>query len=238
MAAFSTIKTSLLMYLSLLVLALLAPQYADAHGAMLWPPVRGGVGTKAFDFKIHTFVGYQGFKFPCGGYPRGPNTNMKAGQVIPVRFWTPGMNDKKDEGKLPTKKISQARHGGGLCEFSLSYDGGKTFRVIGAYTKTCPDIYYEWPVRIPDNVLSCNNPGKCIFSWSWTAHLVPQFYHNCADVTIQGVKNGKMPTKNMQIYDFKGYKQGVTFPGDQNSHGRGSGPSKSEIQVNTRKRLL
>jgi hypothetical protein len=70
---------------------------------------------------------------------------MKAGEVIPVRFWTAGMNDKKDEKRLPTKKISQARHGGGLCEFSLSYDGGATYHVIGTYTKTCPDSKKQRP---------------------------------------------------------------------------------------------
>ncbi|KAI8605042.1 hypothetical protein EDD21DRAFT_364632 [Dissophora ornata] len=233
MAAYSTtMKASWIMCLGLLILALLAPQQSEAHMAMLYPTPRGGYGTKAFDWKIHTFIGYEGLKFPCGGYPKGPNTNLKAGQVVPVRFWTPKLTNTNS---LPKNKISEARHGGGLCEFSLSYDGGKTFHVIGSYTKTCPDAYYEWPVRIPDNIPSCNNPGKCLFSWSWTANLVPQYYHNCADVTITGVKNGKLPSKMMQVYDFKGVKQGKTFPGDGHSQDRGPGPIKSEITTNTRK---
>lgn len=82
---------------------------------------------------------------------------MKAGQLIPVRFWTTELT-KTD--KLPAKKVSEARHGGGMCEFSLSNNGGKSFHVIATYTKTCPDVMYEWPVRIPDNVPSCNDPGK------------------------------------------------------------------------------
>jgi hypothetical protein len=61
---------------------------------------------------------------------------LKAGQIVPVRFWTPELKDTKT---LPKNKMTQARHGGGMCEFSLSYDGGKTFHVIGSYTKTCPD---------------------------------------------------------------------------------------------------
>jgi len=60
---------------------------------------------------------------------------------------------------LPPKNMPQARHGGGMCEFSLSYDGGKNFRVIATYTKSCPDTAYKWPVRIPDNVPSCDKPG-------------------------------------------------------------------------------
>lgn len=83
----------------------------------------------------------------------------------------------KDADHLPKKSIDEARHGGGLCEFSLSYDGGKSFHVIATYTKTCPDAAYEWPVRIPDNIRSCDDPGKCLFAWSWTAALIAQFYH-------------------------------------------------------------
>lgn len=77
-----------------------------------------------------------------------------------MRFWSSAMSDKKDPGKLPPKNIEQARHGGGMCEFSLSYDGGKSFHVIGTYTKTCPDAAYKWPIKIPDNVPSCNDPGN------------------------------------------------------------------------------
>ncbi|KAI8353895.1 hypothetical protein B0O80DRAFT_451762 [Mortierella sp. GBAus27b] len=99
---------------------------------------------------------------------------LSAGQLVPVRFWTSDMRNIKS---LPKKSIKQARHGGGMCQFSLSYDGGKSYHVIATYTKTCPDVAYEWPVRIPDNVPSCNKAGQCLFAWSWTAALVPQFYH-------------------------------------------------------------
>ncbi|CAO3567574.1 unnamed protein product [Mortierella alpina] len=196
--------------------------------AMLYPAPRGGFGTRQFDWRIHTFVGYNGFKYPCGGYSMGPNTDIKAGQLIPVRFWT---SEMRDSDRLPKKSIDEARHGGGMCEFSLSYDGGKTFHVIATYTKTCPDAAYEWPVRIPDNIRSCDDPGKCLFAWSWTAALIPQFYHNCADVTIHGSQNGKIPQKTIQLYDFEGHKQKVTFPGDGSSHHRGPGPMAREVKT-------
>lgn len=58
--------------LMLVVLALVPSlQLTDAHMAMLFPPPRGGWGTSQFDWKIHTFIGYQGLKFPCGGYKKG-----------------------------------------------------------------------------------------------------------------------------------------------------------------------
>jgi hypothetical protein len=76
MAAFSTtLKTSWLLCLGLVILALLAPKQADAHMAMLYPTPRGGYGTKQFDGRIHVFIDYKGFKFPCGGYPKGPTTS-------------------------------------------------------------------------------------------------------------------------------------------------------------------
>ncbi|KAG0021854.1 hypothetical protein BGZ80_001562 [Entomortierella chlamydospora] len=201
---------------------------------MLYPPPRGGYGTKHFDWRIHEFIGYQGFKYPCGGYPQGPNTVMHAGQIIPVRFWT---TDLRNANRLPSKSIDQARHGGGLCEFSLSYDGGKSFHVFARYSKTCPDVVYKWPVRIPDNVPSCNKPGQCLFAWSWTAALIPQFYHNCADVTIQGVKNGRLPKETIQLYDFGNHKT-KTFPGDGNSRKAGPGPIKKEVIEATRRKTF
>ena len=85
---------------------------------------------------------------------------MKAGDIIPVRFWTSDMTYSQHITELPKKSYEEARHGGGLCEFSLSYDGGKSFHVIATYTKTCPDVLYRWPVRIPDNVPSCKESGK------------------------------------------------------------------------------
>jgi hypothetical protein len=74
----------------------------------------------------------------------------------------------------PRSGIKTSRHGGGACEFSLSEDGGDTWKVIGQYTKTCPDIYYEWPVKIPNNVKSCTDPKKCLFSMSWVAYATNQ----------------------------------------------------------------
>ncbi|KAG0341588.1 hypothetical protein BG000_008647 [Podila horticola] len=198
--------TSQASWLLLSILASLLFTSTDAHMAMLYPRPRGGVGTKDFDWRIHQFVGYEGFKYACGGYPKGPNTNLKAGQVVNVRFWSSAMSDKGDDGKLPDKDIEQARHGGGMCEFSLSYDGGDSFHVIGTYTKTCPDAVYEWPVKIPDNAPSCDEPG---------------------------VKDGELPEKTIQIYDFGSHEKDVTFDGDGKSHSRGTGPIKSEVEANT-----
>lgn len=125
-------------------------------------------------------------------------------------------------------QINQARHGGGHCQFSLSADGGKTFHLIGEYTHTCPDFYYEWPVKIPDNVPDCNESGKCLFVWSWTAVNIDQFYQNCADVIIKGKKDGEYPKKGITIVDIPKddrYPKKVRAPGVT---GQGSGNEMSK----------
>ncbi|KAF9434754.1 hypothetical protein BGZ76_007501 [Entomortierella beljakovae] len=233
--AISILHSSWLMCLGVLLLITVLPESVDSHIAMLYPPPRGGFKTKGFDWKIHEFIGYEGFKYPCGGYDMGPNTDMEAGQLINVRFWTSELKDTKHFP--PPRKISQARHGGGLCEFSLSNDGGKSFHVIGKYTKTCPDVIYEWPIRIPDNVPDCDNPGKCLFAWSWTAALIDQFYHNCADITLKGSKNGKLPGKLIQLYNFDDHPK-KTFEGDGNSQSAGPGPNRNEVKEASRRKSL
>lgn len=93
MASFSTtLKTSWLLCLGLVILALLAPKQADAHMAMLYPTPRGGYGTKDFDGRIHVFIDYQGFKFPCGGYPKGPTTSTPLDSLIHSRQPTDSLN--------------------------------------------------------------------------------------------------------------------------------------------------
>lgn len=69
------LQFSSVLALGILLLATLAFDSTEAHMAMLYPPPRGGYGTKGFDWRIHEFIGYKGFKYPCGGYKKGPNTS-------------------------------------------------------------------------------------------------------------------------------------------------------------------
>ncbi|KAG0321480.1 hypothetical protein BGZ99_003913 [Dissophora globulifera] len=220
----------------------------SAHIGLLYPVPRGGYGTKAFDGRIHTFIGYKdkvhSQTFPCGGYPMGPVTPLKANQLIDVRFYASSLSKAqlKTQPKLGQgKTVSQARHGGGTCEFSLSYDGGKTYGLIGRYTKTCPDAYFKWPIRIPSDVPSCSKKGQCLFVWSWTANILPQYYHNCADITLQGV-NGADPKKafkkSIAIVDFGSKKKNVKAPGDGHSHTPSTGPSSAEKALNSKSKKL
>ncbi|KAF9579630.1 hypothetical protein BGW38_004043, partial [Lunasporangiospora selenospora] len=196
----------------------------DAHMAVGYPPVRGGPQSAEYDSQVHAFLDYNSKrKYPCNGYnkPIRP-TPLEAGEVVNVLFWGPALGRKNI--KLPSmrgKELNQARHGGGTCEFSISTDGGNTFHLIARYTKSCPDFYYKWPIKIPDNIPSCSGYGKCLLVWSWTAVNVPQFYMNCADITIKGKSDGRLPKKSISIVDIHGHKGKVMAEGDGYGDKRG-----------------
>ncbi|KAF8987797.1 hypothetical protein BGZ52_002660 [Haplosporangium bisporale] len=217
---------------SAVVAALTFLSSTSAHMAISNPLAQAGPWSKNPESTVHTWIGYEGKKFPCGGYKPGPVTKYKAGEIIPVRFWN---FDIKDYKKFPPpKNVPQARHGGGACEFSLSYDGGKTWKVIGQYTKTCPDIYYEWPVQIPKNVPSCTDSNKCLFAFSWTAYSTDQFYHHCANILIEGVKGGKLPKLDMTIVDVSARHEKMnTHANGDKKETKSTGPDRREQQLNT-----
>ncbi|KAG0244321.1 hypothetical protein BGW41_008085 [Actinomortierella wolfii] len=201
--------------------------------AVSFPRAQGGPWTNSHTKGVHSWIGDRGKEFPCGGYKKGPVTKLKAGQVINVEFWN---YDRGDWTKFPPKSgTDQSRHGGGACEFSLSFDRGKSWRVIGQYTKTCPDIFYKWPVQIPKNVPSCKDSNRCLFSWSWVAHKTKQFYHHCANVEIQGNPNVKrrIPPLKMTVVDVTqlGQKRDTTAIGD-GKEGKSSGPNSTEKKRN------
>ncbi|KAG0205469.1 hypothetical protein BGX28_002952 [Mortierella sp. GBA30] len=222
------------LWATLAVIGLLA-QFTVAHMALGWPYPRGGImDSSQYDGEVHAFVEYNKKRtLDCNGYTKvGPITPLKAGQVINVQFWGPALGRKYVRSPPPQRiHLNEARHGGGLCQFSLSYDGGKTFHLIGQYSKTCPDVYYPWKVKIPDNAPSCNEKGKCLFVWTWTAVNVPQFYINCADVTIDGVENGQLPSKGILIVDAPGHQHNVMESGD-GSDEMGKGPDENEEKQN------
>ncbi|KAG0362983.1 hypothetical protein BGZ54_008392 [Gamsiella multidivaricata] len=120
------------------------------------------------------------------GYAEGPVTTYRAGEIIPIRFWN---FEIKDYMKFPPpRSLAQARHGGGACEFSLSYDGGKTWK----------------------------------------------FYHHCANIIVNGDKDGHLPELDMTVVNVaqRHRKINVHAKGDQRSD-RSSGPNRRERILNT-----
>ncbi|KAI8318880.1 hypothetical protein GQ54DRAFT_248666, partial [Martensiomyces pterosporus] len=135
--------------------------------------------------------------------------------ATPVETWTAGQS--------VTVKFDPnggAAHGGGHCQFSLSYDGGKTFVVVHEELKYC---FFNGPAsgnaaqvmsytfNLPSNVPSSD---KAVFAWSWVNAIGNrEFYMNCADVAIKG-SSGSYTGKQMTIANHNGYPTIPEFNGN------------------------
>ncbi|GAA5891746.1 hypothetical protein JCM8208_002871 [Rhodotorula glutinis] len=119
-----------------------------------------------------------GSNYPCKGYNTpsaysslGAVATLKAGSSFEVEFAAGG-----------------ATHGGGSCQFSVSYDQGKSFAVIHSVIGGCP-LESTYSVPIPAGLPSAT---KATFAWTWF-NLVGnrEEYMNCAIVDIQGSSTAK-----------------------------------------------
>ncbi|KAJ2746912.1 hypothetical protein GGI20_000991 [Coemansia sp. BCRC 34301] len=134
--------------------------------------------------------------------------------ATPVETWTAGqsVSVQFEQGG--------AAHGGGHCEFSLSYDGGKTFVVIHQELKYC---FYGGPnngnagsilsytFKLPANVPASD---KAVFAWSWVNAIGNrEFYMNCADVAIKS-SSASFTGKQMTIANHDGYPTIPEFNGN------------------------
>ncbi|KAF8942060.1 hypothetical protein BGZ47_006921 [Haplosporangium gracile] len=106
--------------------------------------------------------------------PYTKRTTFKAGQTI------------------QTKYSVGASHGGGHCQWALSYDNGKTWVVIKTLIREClvgATGSYTFPVQIPANAPS----GKATFMWLWNNAIGNrELYSNCADIVIKGKNGGQL----------------------------------------------
>ncbi|CAG8649672.1 1638_t:CDS:1 [Ambispora gerdemannii] len=225
------------------VVILLLGDGVFAHSSMKYPLPRGhplNPNTPKKDFECMTAPLNGGIScpkkpFPCGGYPVDTKVTQvfQAGEIINVKFYNPNF-----PGKLTSAdaKRNQGRHNGGFCEFALSYDGGKTYTVIATYHRTCPDIFFDWKVKIPEAAPSCNKRGKCIFSWSWiNSDANREFYQNCADVKIVGNSRKPLPIIDITRVNLPPkFKKIISPPGDPSNTGnaKGRGPLSSDVSAN------
>ncbi|ORX65410.1 hypothetical protein DL89DRAFT_270951, partial [Linderina pennispora] len=104
-------------------------------------------------------------------------------------------------------------HGGGHCEFSLSYDGGTNFVVIHQVMGHC---FYDSSNREIRNY-TFTLPTRCIFSWTWVNAIGNrEFYQNCADIAITG-ESPSLSGKAMTILNYPGYPTVPEFMGNFNT---------------------
>jgi hypothetical protein len=97
---------------------------------------------------------------------------------------------------LATTYTIGAKHGGGHCQWAISYDQGKTSVVIHTLIREClrsatDGGTFSIPVPIPKGLPN----GKATFMWIWNNAIGNrELYCNCAEIEIVGGSNVKKYT--------------------------------------------
>ncbi|KAJ2403324.1 hypothetical protein GGI23_000029 [Coemansia sp. RSA 2559] len=155
--------------------------------------------------------------------PIGSNGNILAPLCKHATPW-PSVTDTWTAGQSVTVQFASggATHGGGDCEFSISYDNGSTFVVLHQELRYC--FYTASPasggtdsVRSYTFDLPSNLPGTdhAVFAWTWVNAVGNrEFYMNCGDVAIKG-SAGSYTGKEVTIANYgAGYPVIAAFLGD------------------------
>jgi len=146
---------------------------ASAHMEMTFPaPFKSKNNPHAGQDIDYSLVDpIKGAQFPCKGYhslfgtPAGATTaDFTAGSSYKIEI------------------AGGAKHDGGSCQASLSYDKGSTWTVIHSYVGNCP-IETSLPFTVPADAPA----GEAIFAWTWFNKVGNrELYMNCAAVNIAG----------------------------------------------------
>jgi hypothetical protein len=175
-------STAMLCFLLFVTLASLC----QAHSSLSYPCIRKSPlaecrsGKEEPDYNLRTPVGtFDSKNFPlCKNLtPPSKLTVVKAGQALQTAY---------DIGAI---------HGGGHCQWALSYDGGKQWVVVHTLIREClktaqPGAKHVIPVNIPKEAPN----GKATLMWLWNNAVGNrELYSNCADIEIQdGTAGGKL----------------------------------------------
>lgn len=159
--------------------------YTVAHMYMSVPAPRGykgltGIQNNQIDYDIASPTTQ-----PCQGKsPGAPVQTIRAGQVLNVEI------------------SGEASHGGGHCQFAVSYDG-KTYVVLKTITDSCPQRGpVNYSIDVPRDIPSSQH---AIFAWTWINRQGNrEYYWNCADVKIQGAIDGKLSGPELLIVNIMG----------------------------------
>jgi hypothetical protein len=109
--------------------------------------------------------------------------------------------------------VGAAPHGGGHCQFALSYDNGANWVVIADALRTCP-LAGNYPVTIPATAPASD---KVVFAWTWiNAVGNREYYMNCADIIIRNPagSGGSITGKKLLIANQPGYPTVPEFMGN------------------------
>ncbi|KAF9207902.1 hypothetical protein BGZ49_010256 [Haplosporangium sp. Z 27] len=180
-------KTSILAIAAACLTVLSVAPSADAHVGLMNPCPRYGA-----------FKG-------CPAPPKGQQIDYNINSPVSTHdtINAPLCKHTVTETKRVTYKAGQtiktqysvgAAHGGGHCQWALSYDGGKKWIVIKTMIRKCLQNIpnggaYSVDVQIPKNAPS----GKATFMWLWNNAIGNrELYSNCADIVIKGTNGGTL----------------------------------------------
>lgn len=161
----------------------------EAHMEMSWPPPfrsRNNPYTTDVDYNLVDPLRADGSNYPCKGY----HSLVGSPQGRSVVTWEAGQ-------KYNFSLIGGATHDGGSCQASLSYDSGKTWKVIQSFHGGCP-LRRDWEFDLPNDAPS----GDALFAWSWFNRIGNrEMYMNCARVTIN--KARQVPSSNAVAFSSR-----------------------------------
>ncbi|KAK0120053.1 hypothetical protein ONS95_011466 [Cadophora gregata] len=153
----------------------------QAHMEMKWPPALSGRYngfTIKQDNNNHAPLSPDGSNFPCRGHLSDLGT--PAGKSVVT--WNAGSEYSFTIVGAIEAPNAPAFHNGGSCQAALSYDSGKTWKVIHSYQGACPT---STGGQFKFNVPSDAKDGAAVFGWLWWNHTGNrEMYMNCASVTI------------------------------------------------------
>lgn len=142
----------------------------NCHISMINPPSRRNQassyyvsqGLVNYNLRSPLNVDPDFFTFPCKGFPQGPSVTTFNGNKISVTL----------EGT--------ATHGGGHCQFGISYDDSN-FLVLRTVLNSCLLDTMTYDFDLPENAPG----GKITVFWTWVNRVGNrEYYMECTDVTV------------------------------------------------------
>lgn len=174
---FQLVRTLLIRAMAhkLLYLAAAGLQLASAHMEMSYPiPFNSKLDSSYYnniDYSMTNPLIPSGSNYPCKGYHTTGQDKVQA-------TFAAG-------GAYTMSVMGTATHLGGSCQLSLSYDNGKTFRVIKSIIGNCP-IAMKYDFVVPRDAPAAKD---AIFAWTWFNYEGNrEMYMNCARVAVTSLK--------------------------------------------------
>ncbi|OQO13050.1 hypothetical protein B0A48_02514 [Cryoendolithus antarcticus] len=183
---------------------------ALCHMQLSWPyPLHSKYNPSTpealIDYSMTEPLDASGSNFPCKNY------HLNADRT-PVVTYTAG-------SRYNITLEGSATHLGGSCQLSLSYDEGKTFKVIKSIIGGCP-LTPSYDFTVPEFVPA----GNALFAWTWQNHEGNrEFYMNCAAIEVvnsasQKVKRASTSSlddlPNLWVADLTGMNGCATVEGE------------------------